>query len=807
MNDLRFALRQLLKTPGFTLVAVLSLALGIGANTTVLSWIRTVLQQPVPGAVNQSELVVLVSNEGGGNASLPDLRDFDTLREVFTGVAGTQITPASLIVDGSAAWTYGQIATANLFDLLGVKPLLGRTFAPDEDRRPGGDPVLVISERLWRSRFGADPAIIGRTVDLNRQAFTIIGVVPGEFRGTMTGLLCDFWAPVSMIGEVAKWPAEPNLNHRQARPFHNVARLQPGVTVEQAAAAVAGLDRHLSTTYPKSNRLVTHRLVPYAECPYGAQSLLGPVLRLLSVVSLGVLLIVAANVANLLLARAAARRKEIAIRLATGASRWRLIRLLLAESLLLALGGGALGLLFAAWAVEGLSVFIPAMREPVALASGLHVETLLQTLVLTLGTGFVFGLIPAWQASDPQLYETLKQGGRTGGAPSHHRLRRGLVVAEVALALALLVGAALCLQGLHRARQVDIGFQPDRVLIAGLQIGMNGYTENTGRDFYRQLHERLAALPLVEEAALASWFPLGLAGGKGHGVTVEGYERPAGENPTYEYAVISPRYFAVMGIPLVAGRDFNDADDAGAQDVVIVNEHFARKFWPGQDPVGRKFLTAGRERTIVGVAKAGKYSQLNEAPKAFFYLPYRQYVPDLDLSIAVRTRTEPLASADLVRQTVRELDPGVDVWGMLPMTGHIQGALFAQRIASDLLSSLGAVALVLAAMGVYAVMAQSVGQRTQEFGVRLALGATAGDVLRLVLSQSMRLVLLGALAGLALAAALTRLLANFLYGVSPFDPLTFLAVPALLGLVALLACWLPARRATQVDPVTALRAE
>ena len=805
--DLRFALRQLARSPGFTAVVLLSLALSIGANTTVLSWIRTVLHHPLPGVAAQSEMAVLVSSQGGGNLSLLDLRDFDGLRTVFTGVAGTQITPASLSLDGATEWSYGQIATANLFDLLGVKPILGRTFRPDEDRSPGGNPVLVISENLWRRRFAADPDVVGRVVDLNRHAFTVIGVVPAEFRGTMTGLACEFWAPVSMVAEVASWPAGPNLDLRQSRPFHNVLRLQPGVTIAQARAAVAGLDAHLSTAYPKSNRDVRHRVLPYAECPWGAQSLLGPVLKLLLAVSLGVLLIVAANVANLLLARAATRQKEIAIRLAAGASRWRLVRQLLTESLVLAIGGGALGILAAVWMVDGLSAFVPDMREPIALGSGLDAPTLLLSLGLTLGTGLIVGLVPAWQACTPRLYDTLKQGGRSSGGAASHRVRHTLVVIEVALALVLLVGAALCLKGLHRARQVDMGFTPDRVLIAGLQIGMNGYTEQTGRDFYRRLHERLAALPVVEEAALASWFPLGLAGCKGHGVSVEGYVRPTGENPTYEYAVLSPRYFAVMNIPLVAGRDFTDADDTSAPYAAIVNEHFARKFWPGQDPLGRKFRAGGRERTIVGVAKAGKYRQLNESPHAFFFLPYRQHVPDLDLSICVRTRGEPMASAALVRQTVRDLDPGVDVWGLLPLTGHIQGALFTQRIASNLLTSLGAIALVLAAMGVYAVMAYAVSQRTQEFGVRMALGATAGDVLRLVLRQSLLLAALGIAAGLLFAAGVTRLLADFLYGVSPLDLTIFAGVPALLVLVVLLACWLPARRATRINPTEALRAE
>ena len=610
MQDLRLAFRQLTKAPGVTLVAVLSLALGIGANTTVLCWMRGIVQRPLPGVDDQPRMAVLVSNEGGGNISLLDQRDFDSLHGVFSGVAASQVTPASLTINGSATWIYGQVATANFFDLLGIKPILGRTFLPEEDRKPGGDFVLVLSENLWRRRFGADPAVIGRSVDLNRRTFTVIGVVPAEFRGTMTGLACEFWAPVSMVAEVASWPAASMLTSRNSRPFHNVARLQPGVSVAQAQAAVATFDSHLATTYPKSNRTVRHRVYAYADCPYGAQAVLGPALKLLLAVSLGVLLIVAANIGNLLLARAATRQKEIAIRLASGASRSRLLRQLITESLLLALLGGTGGVLLASWTVDSLSGFVPTMREPLALNVGLNLPTLGLTLALTLLTGLVFGLAPALQTSHARLYEILKEGGRSSsGGASQHRLRSVLVIAEVALALVLLISAGLCLKGLRRAQEVDFGFKPDRVLIAGLQIGMNGYNEQTGRVFYRQLQQRLALLPGVEEAALSSWFPLGLSGCKGHGVEVEGYVRPADENPTYEYATISPRYFALMGIPLLSGRDFTDADDEGALKVAIVNEHFARKFWPGQDPLGRKFRTGGRTWTIVGLAKAGKYRQ------------------------------------------------------------------------------------------------------------------------------------------------------------------------------------------------------
>lgn len=805
--DLKFVLRQLGKTPGFTAVVVVSLALGIGANATVLCWIRHILQQPLPGVAHQEQIVALVSNEGGGNISLLDARDFNALHDVFAGVAISQITPASLTVNRETGWTYGQITSANFFDLLGVKPILGRTFLPDEDRKPGGNPVIVLGEKLWRRRFASDPAVVGRVIDLNRHAFTVIGVVPARFQGTMTGVACEFWAPVSMVREVASWPQD-YITWRGSRPFHNVVRLNPGVTLAQAKGPVDALNLRLAEMYPRSNRTVRQHLVRYADAPFGAQSVLGPVLRLLFAVSLGVLLIVAANVANLLLARAANRQKEIAIRIAAGASRIRIVRLLLIESLVLALCGGGGGVLLASWAVDGITAFLPAMQLPVALGYGLDGGTLGLTLALTLATGLVFGLAPALQFSRPGLYAVLKDGGRSSSAsPSHHRLRHILVVTEVALALVLLISASLCVKGLHRAQRVEVGFQPDHVLIAGLQIGMNGYTEDTGRIFYRHLQQRLAALPEVETAALASWFPLGLEGCKGYGVEVNGYERATGENPTVEYARVSPDYFAAMRIPLVAGRDFNADDTADAPAVAIVNEHFAQHYWPGLNALGRKFRCAGRERTIVGIAKAGKYRALDEPAHPFFYLPYMQGVPELDLGLCLRTKGDPAALIETVRQAVRQLDPGVDLWHSRTLAGHVQGAFFAQRIASFLLTALGIVALTLAAMGVYAVMAYAVGQRTQEFGVRVALGALPGDVLWQVMRRSLFLAGVGVTCGLALALAVTRLLAGFLYGVSPFDPLTFVLVPLLLVAVALFACYVPARRATKVDPMAALRSE
>jgi predicted permease len=500
----------------------------------------------------------------------------------------------------------------------------------------------------------------------------------------------------------------------------------------------------------------------------------------------------------------------MAIRLVAGASRARLVRQLLTESLLLALLGGVGGTLLAAWMVKLLRVFVPAvdLLPNVVLTYPLDATTLGSTLALTLLTGVLFGLAPSLQASRMDLYETLKEGGRSsGGGSAHHRLRRILVASEIAVTLVLLVGAGLCWKGLQEARRIDLGLDPDRVLLAGLQVGMNGYTEETGRVLYRRIQESVAALPGVEEAALASWFPLGLAGCKGSGVFVDGYDRPSGEDTTYEFAVVSPRYFALLQIPLLAGRDFDASDTPAAPRVAIVNEAFATRFWPGREALGRRFRARGEWRTVVGIVKTGKYDRLDEPPQSFFYLPYRQYVPDLDLNIAVRTSGRPLAMARPVQQTIHELDPGVDVLGTKSMTSHTRTVLFAEEVASNLLALLGAVGVILAAMGVYAVVAHAVSQRTQEFGVRIALGARRSDVFALVVRQGLSLAATGSALGLLLAPAVARLLRSLLHGVSPFDPSTLVGVPLGIAVITALACYLPARRATRVDPMVALRAE
>jgi predicted permease len=533
-----------------------------------------------------------------------------------------------------------------------------------------------------------------------------------------------------------------------------------------------------------------------------------PVLSLLQAVTLVVLLIVAVNIANLLLARASRREKEVAIRLALGAGRGRLIRQLLTESLVLSLIGAALGVVLSYWLVGVIGVFIPNTQFPLGFAVSLDWQTLQSSLLLALATGLIFGLVPALQTSRPRLNETLKEGGRgsASGTP-HHRVLNVFVVSQIALAMVLLVCAGLCLRGLRKARQIDLGFDPSHLLYMGFNIEMNSDID-ARMAFCHSLQQRLASLPGVQGVALATWFPLGFDPGVGiWGVEVEGYPRQPNEDLNVSLSIVSPQYFAAMRIPLRDGREFTDRDDRNSPQVAIINEAMANHFWPGQNPIGRRFNSNGAFRTVVGIAKTGKYRSLTESATCFFYVPLRQWPYSTLASLCLRTTGNPAPMANVAREEIRRLDPGVAIWAALPMSDYIQAVYMAQEIASTLLTMVGIVVLALAAIGVYGVMAYVVGQRTHEFGIRIALGAQRKDVLHLVFKRGLILVALGVALGLAATLALTRLLASFLYGVSPFDARILASVPLLLGLITLLACWIPALRAARVQPMEALRCE
>ena len=810
-QDIRFSLRTLRKNPAFTFIAVVSLALGIGANTTVFCWIQNILVRPFVGATKQEELMLVTAARGsttwGGLVSAPDLKDGAQLTNIFAGVIGSTVTRADLNTDGRSEWIYGQITTANFFSVLGVKPLLGRTWLSDEDQPPGGHHVIVLSERFWKRHFAGDRHIIGRTLIVNRIRFTVVGIIPSAFRGTLTGFNCDFWAPLSMCDEIMHMP-KGYLVARAERWIYAQARLQCGVQLTRAQAGLDTLAAQLEAAYPDSNRDVRLRLLPLWKAPYGAQPLLLPVLGLLQAVCLMVLLIVAVNIANLLLARATRREKEVAIRLAIGASRGRLIRQLLTESILLSLIGGLGGVLLACWMVTFIHFFIPNYPAPIGFSTSLTARTLGSSLLLALGTGVLFGLAPALRSSRPHLNESLKEGARgTGVGTPQHRLLNFFVVSQIALAMVLLICAGLCLKGWRSARQIDLGFEPTHLLYMGFNIEMNGDPARRIA-FWDQLQQRLASLPGVQGVGFANWYPLGFDPAVG-GATleVEGYTRTPNEDLNVSFTHISPGYLATMRIPLRAGRDFNDRDDGSSAQVAIINEAMAKRFWPGQDPIGRRFVGSGARRTVVGVAKTGKYRSLSEPPTSFFYMPLRQWPYSILGGICVRTSGNPLSMGKIVRREMEQLDPQVSIWATLPMTEYVQPVFMTQQVASSLLTLLGVVALVLAAIGVYGVMAYAVGQRRHEFGIRMALGAQREDVLRLVLGRGLRLGGLGAIVGLALAVAVTRYLVNFLYGVSPFDALTLAGVPLLLGAITLLASWAPALRAARAQPMEALRHE
>lgn len=820
LQDLRYAVRTLVKSPGFAAVAILSLALGIGVNTAIFSFVNAVLLRPLPVA-SPDRLMFVYSGRSDApyiTASYPDYVDFRDRNEVFTGLACYAGVTVSMTTDDQAEQIDGVIVSGNYFDVLGVSPVRGRAFSAEEDQTPLAHPVVIISHALWQQRFGGNAGLVGSTLTLNGRAFTVIGVAPPGFTGTQVGEPVDLFLPMMMQSLVRPprggFSGEMDadlLRRRGPRWLNMVGRLKAGVSEEQAQAAMSTLAGQLEQTYQDTNRGWIVTLFPVRKGDPGLRSDALPIATLLmSVVGL-VLLIACFNVANLLLARAASRRKEISIRLALGASRRRLIRQLLTESLVIGLLGGAVGLLLALWFTDIMrTVHPPANLFPLRLDFRPDGRVLLFTLLMSLATGLLFGLAPAIQASRPDLVPALKdETAVMSHGARRFRLRNLFVIVQVAISLVLLIAAGLFLRSMRSAEAINPGFNADNQLIAPMNIQLLKYTRTQGRAFYEQVIEKVESLPGVQSASLARVVPLS-GGGRTNTVYIEGQEPPPEDRPNTTNAnVVGLRYFETLGIPLLGGRDFAASDREGAPGVVIVNETFARRFWNDESPVGKHISLRGQQGPyleVIGLARDGKYRTLGESPRPSIYLPVSQN-HETGMTLHVRTTVEPRQLVAAIRGEIQAIEKNLPVYDVRTMREHLGSALFGARMGAILLAVFGGLALLLATVGLYGVMGYSVARRTHEIGIRMALGATRRDVLGLVLKDGLVLVGLGVAGGLAGAWFATRLLAGFLYDISTTDPLTFVAISLLLTGVALGASFVPAHRATRVDPLVALRYE
>src|SRR5262245_52579793 len=805
-QDLRYGARMLWKRPGFTVVVSLTLALGIGANTAIFGVVDRLLVRLLP--VNEpARLVNLIGRDEKGKSdtsfSYPDYKDYRDQNYGFDGLLAYSETAMNLNEGGQPERIMGVLVSGNYFDALGVTPALGRAFLPEEDRTPGAHPVAVVSYGLWRRRFGADPKLVDRVITLNTQSFTVIGVTPAEFHGVRRGASPDVYVPMQMIMQA--WPARlpDDLNSRGFSLLTLMGRLKPGVTREQAQTAMSALSSRIMQVDPNSWPSIA--LGDGSQGDTGDISDLRTPLKLLMATVALVLLIACVNVANLSLARAQTRGREMAVRLQVGASRYRLIRQLLTESLLLSLMGGLLGLFIAVWLTDLLAAYSPPLGGSAPLLDArLDWRVLAFAATLSLMTGLLFGLVPAWRSSKPNLTVALKEESGAAGA-GRIRGRGALISAQIALSLVVLVCAGLCVRSLLALQRIDAGFETAKVLVLGLDLSLNGYKEEQGGQFYANLLERASALPGVEAASLARIVPLT---GSGMRITVgiEGYT-PTDDKPiNIDMNIVGPRYCATMKLPLVAGREFTANDNASAPPVAIINEAAARTYWPNQNPLGKRIIIDTQQAEIIGVTGASRYRSLTQAFRPAMLLPAAQYYFP-DLSLHLRSAGDPASLIESARRELRALDPQLPATNIRTLEEQRRNSLYSERVTALLLSAFGALALSLAALGIYGVMAYSVAQRTREFGIRMALGARAGDVLRLMLIQGARLIGAGVALGLAGAFAATRLIRSFLYQVSSTDPMAFVSAALLLAAVALLACYIPARRATKVDPMVALRCE
>jgi putative ABC transport system permease protein len=800
LQDLRYGARAMRRTPGFTAVAVIALALGIGANTAVFSVVNAVLLRPL--GYREPDRLVTILHDGTDPVSVANYIDWRDQSRSFEAMGAADYWGPNLTGTDSPEHLLGLKVTQNLLPMLGVDPMLGRLFAEGEDQ-VGSEYEVILGYALWQRRFNGDRHVLGKPITLDGKAYTVIGVMPPTFH------FAPFWATHAELWVPNAFGSR--IHNRGGNSLRIFARLKPGVTLPQARAEVAGLTARLERQYPGTNRDVA--VTPLKENVVGKVQT--PLLVLLGAVGF-VLLIACANVAHMLLARASARHKEIAVRSALGAGRARMVRQFLTETLLLAGAGGALGLLIAVWGTHALTALSPAGLPRVE-SVGIDARAALFLLAVTFATGLAFGLAPALRASSVNLATALKEGSRGTSDGSRSRLRSALVASEFALALMLLIGAGLMIRSFFALRSADPGFNPHHVLSMVVSVAGSKEADPGRREiFYRQVLDRVRGLPGVEAAGGINHLPL--AGDLwGWSFTIEGRPKPRpGESPTGVYRIIMPGYLETMRLPLMRGRDISANDDTAAPGVVLINERAASRYWPGEDPIGKRITFDDHTwLAVIGIVKNAKEGDWTSPifPEVYLAaLQNHEFLTDPAahfsyLTLVVRAAGDPAALVPAVKQAVWSFDRNLPISEVVTMDGVVADATAEPRFEMLLLGIFAGVALVLAAVGIYGVMSYAVTRRTQEIGIRLSLGASQADVLRMVVRQGMTLALAGAAAGIAGALVLSRLMAGMLYGVRPADPLTYSGVAALLGLVALIATYVPARRATRVDPMTALRYE
>jgi predicted permease len=808
LHDLRYALRQLRKNPGFTALAVGTLALGITANLTIFSWINSTLLNPIPGIAHTGNMITIMRGERTEHPTPPfSYLDFAELRDnahSFSGLIGYHDDYMAITGSGTPERIFGTLASSNYFEALGVRPILGRSLLATLATERTGAAEAVLAYDLWQKRYGGDPSIIGKTIQINLHPYTVVGVAPKGFQGCKTGLRSDIWIPLGMDKQV--W-GSTRIENRDGLWLNVLGKLAPGVDHTQAESELNVLMQRIATRFPDTHRGPNNiSSDPLWRSPFGVNVYLYGTLPMLLALAGALLMLACANVANLLLVRSVGRRREMAIRLSMGASRWRVVRQLLVENLLIALAGGGAALMLTFWTAGTMSAFLPPTTLPLTLNGHVDSSVFLATLLVSVLTALIAGAIPAMRASRLSPVSVLKDDAlSTSGGLSKSRLTGALVIAQIALSLLLLTCAGLFVRSLRNAQTSDLGFDPNHVLLMTYDLDPVGYRAAPAIEFDRQLLARVKALPGVQSATLADFSPLSFTIHSDF-VQPEGYVPRLHESMEVDRGQVGPGYLETLRTPLIAGRDFTDQDNAAALSAVIVNEALVDRYWPGQNAIGKRIQVAGGWCTVVGVAANGKYRRMTYESAPLVLLPVMQRYTS-QVILHVRVAGDPQSYSSAVEKTIHDLNADLPIFNQTTLKANMQMGSVFERIAAAFAGSFGLLALILAAVGIYGVVSYTTRQRTHEIGIRMALGAAQGDVFRSVLGQGLRLALAGLAAGLIVSFVFTRFLRGMLYGVGAVDWITFVVVPAVLLLVAIAACFIPARRAASIEPMQALRAE